>query len=173
MKRIYLLLLSTLIILLTLTTSEAQKKKQKKKNKDVVTLQLYDGPEQPIDQLVRLVSDDLGKQYAYFITVDDKEVPSNSLMNGAKEILLLPGDHHIQMRFVAKGEIAIPIEPFDPILFKAGTTYQIRFDYTPGGGNSSDYIGVAQNTRIKFWVEEAGATIAEKTVNGFGKTVNQ
>lgn len=166
-------MLSIVLILTTLTVSEAQKKKQKRKEQDNVALHFYDGPEQPLDQVAKLVSDDLGKQYTYFISVDDQEVESNSLMSGVKEIFILPGNHQIQMRFVAKGEIAIPIEPFDSLPFKEGTTYQVKFEYTPGSGKSSDYIGVAQSTLIKFWIEEAGEIIMEKLVDGFGRAVDQ
>ncbi len=171
MKKFNQLLLSTLIIMLTFTVSEAQKKK--KKNKEPVALQLYDGPEQPREQVARLVSDDLGKQYAYFIAVNDEEISSNNLMDGVKEILLLPGDHKIQVRFVAKGEIAIPVEPFEPLLFEAGKSYTVRFEYIPGSGGSSDYIGAAQRTRIKFWIEESGLRLAEMTVDGLGKIVTE
>ena len=75
------------------------------------------------------------------------------------------------MRFVSQGEIAIPIETFDAVLFEAGKTYAVKFEHTQGKGS---YIDSANNTRIRIWIEEARQTtvLTEKIVNGFGKSVD-
>lgn len=163
--------LIAIVVMFTVTEGIAQKnKKQRKKKEKTTALKLYDGPELQIGQQVRMMSETLGKKYAYFIAVNDEDIPNRSLMTGAQEILLLPGEHKIQMRFVAKGEIAIPIEPFEPFFFEAGKNYMVKFEYTPGKGN---YLTGAGSTRIRLWIEEEGkeGILTEKTVDGFGKSV--
>ncbi|TRX50644.1 hypothetical protein FNH22_25315 [Fulvivirga sp. M361] len=172
MKIIKTTLLLTLMML-TITVGVAQKKKKKKQNRkktEVAAVKVYEGPELPPEQLVRLVSETVGKKYAYFIAVDEKDIPNMSLMSGAQEILLLPGDHTIKMRFVSKGEIAIPTESFDFLSFEAGKSYVVKFEYTPGEGS---YLVSAGNTRIRLWIEEVGqaSVLIEQTVDGFGKRV--
>ncbi len=165
------IVLFTALALLTATPGIAQKKKNKKNKKHKITaLALYDGPELPDDQQVRLKSETVGKKYAYFIAVDDKGIPNKSLTKGAQEILLLPGEHKIQMRFVSKGQIAIPIEPFETFSFEAGKAYVVKFEHTHGKGS---YLDSAGNTRIRIWIEEIGqeGVLIEKTVNGFGKSL--
>ncbi len=169
MKIIRIMLIIALA-LLAATPGIAQKKKNKKNKKHKVTaLALYEGPELLDEQQVRLISETMGKKYAYFIAVDDVDIPNKSLMKGAQEILLLPGEHKIQMRFVSKGQIAIPIEPFEAFAFKAGKTYVIKFEHTHGKGT---YLDSAGNTRIRIWIEEMGqeGVLIEKTVDGFGRS---
>ncbi len=169
--KIIRIVLITALALLTVTPGNAQRKKNKKNKKHKITaLALYDGPELPNEQQVRLISETVGKKYAYFIAVNDKDIPNKSLMKGAQEILLLPGKHKIQMRFVSKGQIAIPIEPFETFSFEVGKTYIVKFEHTHGKGT---YLDSAGNTRIRVWIEEMGHEdiLIEKTVNGFGRSV--
>ena len=163
-----------LMVLVSVQSAEAQKKKKsKRKKEEAEALKMYDGPELPMDQVVSLVSDDLGKQYAYFIGVNDDKIESNSLMNGAKHIAVLPGEHTIQVRFVAKGRIAIPIEPFDALSFDQGNRYLVKFEYEPGG-KTGGYFGDAEGTRIKLWIEKSdGSKITEMTVDGFGQRIKE
>ena len=172
MNRPNLWLLMAIILFATIGSAEAQKKKRKKKKEDTSVLKLYEGPELPADQVVRLNCDDLGKQYAYFIGVDDEKIENNSLMNGAKQIALLAGEHKIQVRFVAKGKIAIPIQPFDPLSFDPGQSYQVKFEYTPGE-NVGGYFADAQGTRIKLWIESDGKKLTEMMVDGFGERLDE
>jgi len=162
-------ILITFSLLLTITPNMAQKKNKNKKD-EITALKLYEGPELSMEQHIRIVTVNEKKKYAYFIAVDNTNIPNNSLMDGAKEILLLPGEHSIQLRFVSKGEIAIPIEPLDSFFFEAGKTYLVKFEHTHGKGT---YLNSAKNTRIRLWVEENGQEdkLLEKTVNGFGKSL--
>ncbi len=169
--RILKTLLIVFLVMLTATPGIAQKKKKQRKKKHKVTaLKLYDGPQLLAGQQVRLISETVGKKYAYFIAVDDQDIPNNSLMTGAQEILLMPGDHKIQMRFVSKGQIAIPIEPFEIFSFEAGKNYTVKFEHTHGKGN---YLDSAGKTRIRIWIEEAGqdGILIKKTVDGFGRSL--
>lgn len=164
-------LLMTILILMSTTICLAQKKRKKGKKQEVAqSLKLYQGDDLPAEEVVRIVSFTEGKKHAYFITIDGKEVPSKSLMTGPQDISFLPGDHSLQARFVSKGEIAIPIQPFEPINFEAGRTYVLKFEHTSGKGS---YLSGAQNTRIRFWIVLLGQTevLMETTVNGFGKFI--
>lgn len=168
MKILKTVLIATLIML-TVTPGMAQKKNKKKKDK-ITALKLYEGPELPAEQQVRITTVNEKKKYAYFIAVDDENIPNNSLMTGAKEVLLLPGKHKMQLRFVSKGQIAIPIEPFDLLSFEAGKEYMVKFEHTHGKGS---YLSSAENTHIRLWIEEKGkeGVLMEKTVNGYGISI--
>lgn len=169
MKTTKTICLSILLVIALAGTATAQKK-QKKKDKELepTILKLYEGPELPREKVVHVQSVKDGKKYAYFIAVDEVDIPNHSLMNGPQEILLLPGDHKIRMRFVSPGEIAIPIEPFDNVTFEAGKSYSVKLEHTAGSGS---YLDSAGKTRIRLWIEETGQprVLAEKTVNGFGR----
>ncbi len=125
--KILKIILIAILMMLTVTPGMAQKKNRKKKNK-ITALKLYEGSQLPAEQQVRIITVNEKKKYAYFIEVDGNDIPGNSLMNGAKGVLLLPGEHKIQLRFVSKGQIAIPIEPFDLFSFEAGKEYLVKFE---------------------------------------------
>jgi hypothetical protein len=164
--KILKVLLIAILVMLTVTPSMAQKKNRKKKDK-ITALKLYEGPLLSAEEQVRIITVNEKKKYAYFIEVDGNDIPGNSLMNGAKGILLLPGEHKIQLRFVSKGQIAIPIEPFDLFSFEAGKEYLVKFEYIHGKGS---YPSNLEKTSIKLWIEEKGkaGVLMEKIVNGYG-----
>ena len=167
--KILKVLLIAILVMLTVTPSMAQKKNRKKKDK-ITALKLYEGPQLSAEEQVRIITVNEKKKYAYFIEVDGNDIPGNSLMNGAKGVLLLPGEHKIQLRFVSKGQIAIPIEPFDLFSFEAGKEYLVKFEYIHGKGS---YPSNLEKTSIKLWVEEKGeaGVLMEKTVNGYGISI--
>lgn len=168
MKALKTILIAILMIL-AVTPIIAQKKDHKKKN-EITALKLYEGPQLSAEQQVQITTVNEKKKYAYFIEVDGKSIPGNGLMNGAKGVLLLPGEHKIQLRFVSKGQIAIPVEPFDLFSFEAGKEYLVKFEYFHGKGS---YPNNLENTSIKLWVEEKGkeGVLMEKTVNGYGISI--
>ena len=151
--------------------STAQRKKNKNSaHRETSILKLYEGPELPVEQTVHLICKTSPRQYLYFIGIDELKINNQSLTTGPHEVLLLPGKHVIKVRFVSKGEIAIPIEPFDYFNFQAGRTYHIKFEYAPGNGG---YIDNASTTQIRLWMEEQDrdSVLMEKNVNGFGKSI--
>lgn len=171
MKTVKITLL-TILMLMVAVEGVAQKKKRKDKNSkaEKTAVKLYEGPELPKEQVVVLFSKPEGKKHAYFIAANDENIPNKSLMSGAQQIMLLPGKHKIQMRFVSKGEIAIPVEAFEPCNFEAGKSYEVKFEHSSGKG---DYLSAAKNTRIRIWIQEVGnpMVLTQKTVDGFGKQI--
>lgn len=133
-----------------------------------LSVRLYEGPELSGDKIVRIVSEQVESRYMYFISVNGSKIPNRSLINGPREVLLKPGNHSVQMRFVAKGKIAIPLRPFPEIDFKEGTTYVVKSEFQEGTGS---YIQAAQTTKITAWIEEAGLPdkLGLMTLNGFGR----
>jgi|LUMW01.1.fsa_nt_gb hypothetical protein len=159
----------TLVFFISCSNSTKKVKRSVVKAPQVpVSVKLYEGPELPQEKIVRIVSEQTDSRFMYFISVNGKKINSRSLMNGPREVLLRPGSHSIQMRFIAKGKLAIPLKPFNEVNFEKGKTYVVKSNFIFG---TSDYISSAKNTKITVWIEEVGKPkkIGLMTLDGFGR----
>lgn len=129
---------------------------------------LYAGTELPPSELSQVLTEYTESTYMYFISVDGVKINSPSLMNGVKEIFVKPGQHEMQVRFVSKGSLAIPLKAFPSFHFEKGKKYLIQSRIVHGTGN---YIQAAKTTEINVWLKDltSGKEYLHMKLNGFGK----
>ncbi|MGL6160271.1 hypothetical protein [Microbulbifer sp.] len=131
-------------------------------------LQLYEGEARAPEEVARVITAQSAKDYLYFIGLDGQQIPNNSLIDGPREIAVLPGRHVLRLRFVSPGEIAIPLKPLPPVTLEAGKVYIVKASMTPGQGGYPQSI---MTTSIEAWLQEvdSDAKLAAVTTNGTGR----
>ncbi|MBN21064.1 MAG: hypothetical protein CL678_07230 [Bdellovibrionaceae bacterium] len=161
---------SILCLLILSSCATSPNKSQSTSPSQSGPIRLYQGPPLSKEKRVLLIAEKNDSNFTYFISVNKEKIKNRSLMSGPTEIELTPGDHSVQMRFIAKGKLAIPLQAFEKINFKAGKTYLIKSKFIFGEGS---YITSAQNTRITVWIEETSSPkkLSLMTLNGFGRKV--